>query len=157
MQTELVRILEKLMDLQKEILSLMAGPKTDDIERVEEAPKTESVVPLRPKPGSRLIWRDHHDSEWGRKARAIVGLAEYSDDFRPAIGIAYIKAEFAREVAWASAQRAWRQLRAENRVPSVPYNCLRKAHTKDWYIWVYDPEMSKKKWVSERIQQRKEE
>lgn len=157
MQTELVRILEKLMDLQKEILSLMAGPKTDDIERVEEAPKTESVVPLRPKPGSRLIWRDHHDSEWGRKARAIVGLAEYSDDFRPAIGIAYIKAEFTREVAWASAQRAWRQLRAENRVPAVPYNCLRKAHTKDWYVWVYDPEMSKKKWVSERIQQRKEE
>ena len=155
MQTELVRILEKLMDLQKEILSLMASPKTDDIE--EKDVKTGSVVPLRPKPGSRLIWRDHHDSEWGRKVRAIIGLSEYGADFHPAIGIAYLKTEFTREVAWASAQRAWRQLRAENRVPSVPYNCLRKAHTKDWYIWVYDPEMSKKKWVSERIQQRKEE
>jgi hypothetical protein len=159
MQDELLRILKKLADLQMEILSLIPAvklPEPPEETRTED-PKVEEIVPLRVKPGTRITWRDHEDPEWGAKARGIVGLAEYSDDFRPSIGIAYLKSEFTREVAWASAQRAWRHLRAEGRVPAVPYNCMRKAHTKDWYIWVYDPQMSQKKWVSERIEKRKGE
>lgn len=70
-------------------------------------------------------------------------------------GVAFHKDFYSRGEAWVAARRVWQWLRDAGHVPRAAYNTLRKCHTTDWYIYAHDPNMEKKTWVRDRIQERR--
>jgi hypothetical protein len=152
MNDELLRILEQLNELQASILQVMSRHG----QIPEEALPSEMEEPEQevPAPDTRIAWSGGVPPTIQEEFEATYGF-KYQCDVP---GVAYRKDTWTREGAWKSAQRVWKYLRKQNRVPGVPYNCLRKRHTENWYVWVYDKDLLKNsKWLQQRIKDRRQE
>jgi hypothetical protein len=154
MNVELVRILKQINDLQAAVLDVMSRhqvlPEELPSERtLEEVPEHEA-----PAPDTRIAWSGGVPPTIQEEFEAAYGF-KYQIDVP---GVAYRKGAWTREGAWESAQRVWRFLRWRGRVPAVPYNCLRKRHTENWYVWIYDKSLLKNsKWLQQKIIDRRQE
>ena len=165
MNVELVRILKQINDLQAAVLDVMSRhqvlPEELPSERtVEEVPEHEA-----PAPDTRIAWSGGVPPTIQEEIEAAYGLKYWrvredgrAIDQSDVPGVAYRKDTWTREGAWKSAQRVWKFLRRQGRVPAVPYNCLRKRHTENWYVWIYDKDLLKNsKWLPQKIVDRRQE
>lgn len=149
MDAEILQIAAELSRLQSRLLTLL-------VEKTAPPPPPEEVTP-EPEPrtvphGARLTFLKNGK---GAPEAVLAGVREAGFKLSDISGgVAYKKDFFKREIAWKSARRVWKWLQKGGHVPKTPYNTLRKAHTKDWYIWVHDPNMEKKTWIRDRIQER---
>lgn len=153
MNDELLRILKQLNELQASILQVMNRhgqiPEEALPSEMEEVPEYET-----PAPDTRIAWSGGVPPTIQEEFEATYGFKYQSD----VPGVAYRKDTWTREGAWKSAQRVWKYLRKRDRVPGVPYNCLRKRHTENWYVWVYDKDLLKNsKWLQQKIKDRRQE
>lgn len=154
MSEELLQIAAELASLQSRLIAALLN-QGSTVLPATEAPQEPKKEARKPPDDARLAF--------GRNPRGLpqgvvagiqgagFGMADISG------GLAYRKDSYSREAAWNSARRVWKWMKREGKVPKASYNTLRKAHSKDWYVWVHDPNMEKKTWVRDRIHDRERE
>jgi|SaaInlV_200m_DNA_6_1039755.scaffolds.fasta_scaffold03799_3 hypothetical protein len=152
MRDTLLRVLKDLAGLQLVVAEALAEEapvplEIPELQELPDAPKLELPKGVR----RVFLAGGHHAPNEVKEALADAG---YPPE-RIVGGIAFKKGHITRLQAWESARRAWKHLKAQGVVPPASYNTLRKAHCADWYVWVHDPNMETKKWVQERIQERR--
>jgi hypothetical protein len=149
---ELHRIEERIIDILMNVESVEGGQTPAPTIQEEQQAPVSAQQENRDLKDSRIIWKSKEEFV------DVFGIADEYEEIVPNIGIAYKKDVWSREEAWKSATRAWTWMANRGDVPNeVRFNALRKLHTEDWYIWFYDTELAKNKWVSARIKAQREE
>jgi len=161
MKDEIMRMLDQVGRLQASLLTLLA--KTyESLESPLEAQRS-STPPIKEEATerpTRVDWVWWGDPEFfkAKELAKKLGIDEdYPDAPIPLAGVACKKGGISRAEAWTRVKNVWRILGDTGKIRATPFNALRKFHTKNWYVWVYDPDMAKKKWISARIRERREE
>jgi hypothetical protein len=159
MHPQLLQIVRELAGIQERLLSLLVSEELsipEDLSIPEEpaapAAEQEPTPPVAIPKEARCTFLKKGMGAPPAVLEGIRAAGFTLDDV--AGGVAFRKDHYSREGAWATARPVWNWLRAGEYVPFAPYNTLRKAHTKNWYIWVHDPNMEKKLWVRDRIRDR---
>lgn len=153
MNEELLQIAAELASLQSRLLAALLEQQGSVALPATEAPM-EPKKKEGPKPPNEARLAFGKDPR-GLPQAVVDGILDAGFTMADvAGGVAYRKDFYKREAAWNSARRVWKWMKREGKVPTAPYNTLRKAHCKDWYIWVHDPNMRRKTWVADRIRER---
>ncbi len=154
MKDEIMRMLDQVGRLQASLLTLLA--KTYESPEAQKTPIKEEATE-RPARVDWLWWGDPEFFKAKELAKKLGIDEDYPDAPTPLAGVACKKGIISRAEAWTRVKNVWRILGDTGKIRATPFNALRKFHTKNWYVWVYDPDMAKKKWISARIRERREE